>query len=162
MIFVLIWGLFMETVMGSVLRLVWPLGVSIYSYSYSYNSIWGLSGTQISGQSWVRSSLMANQGLYTTWGGCVGLKSLWKYTCLFVWFLCPKQQKTRPIEKYRQTMSSKISETCKTSLEPSWSIWVNHCTHPDSEFLILTALVPSVSNGHLTSLQCNVLAPWCP
>ena len=96
MIFVLIWGLFMETtVMGSVLRLVWPLGVSIYSYSYSYNSIWGLSGTQISGQSWVRSSLMANQGLYTTWGGSDCSESSWHTLlpvslCVF-WEFCAIQ-----------------------------------------------------------------------
>ena len=38
-----------------------------------------------------------NQGLYTTWRGGVGLESLWN-TLLFVCF-CPKQQKTKQIEK---------------------------------------------------------------
>ena len=40
-------------------------------------------------------------GLFTTWGGGVGLKSLCNtisFVCLFCFY--PKQQKTNPIEKY--------------------------------------------------------------
>ena len=41
-----------------------------------------------------------NQGLYTTWRGGVGLESLWN-TLLFVNVcFCPRQQKTKEIEKF--------------------------------------------------------------